>query len=97
MRHFLAASLCAAVLTFAVSAGPLWAADADPTVHQIYEAAASGHLDQAQQMMDQVLRDHPQSAKAHYVQAELYAKQGQLSLARSELNRRRTAQARAPE
>ncbi len=87
MRHFLAASLCAAVLTFAVSAGPLWAADADPTVHQIYEAAASGHLDQAQQMMDQVLRDHPQSAKAHYVQAELYAKQGQLSLARSELNR----------
>ncbi len=87
MRHFLAASLCAAVLTFAVSAGPLWAADADPTVHQIYEAAASGHLDQAQQMMDQVLRDHPQSAKAHYVQAELYAKEGQLSLARSELNR----------
>ncbi len=87
MRHFLAASICAAVLTFAVSAGPLWAADADPTVHQIYEAAASGHLDQAQQMMDQVLRDHPQSAKAHYVQAELYAKEGQLSLARSELNR----------
>jgi len=87
MRHFLAASLCAAGLTFAVSAAPLWAADADPTVHQIYEAATAGHLDQAQQMMDQVLRDHPQSAKAHYVQAELYAKEGQFSLARSELNR----------
>ncbi len=87
MRHFIAASLAATVLTFAVSGGPLWAADADPTVHQIYEAAATGHLDQAQQMMDQVLRDHPQSAKAHYVQAELYAKEGQFSLARSELNR----------
>src|SRR5271157_5945246 len=87
MRHFLAAFLCAAGLTFAVSAAPLWAADADPTVHQIYEAATAGHLDQAQQMMDQVLRDHPQSAKAHYVQAELYAKEGQFSLARSELSR----------
>jgi len=87
MRHFIAASLAATVLTFAVSGGPLWAADAEPTVHQIYEAATTGHLDQAQQMMDQVLRDHPQSAKAHYVQAELYAKEGQYPLARAELNR----------
>jgi hypothetical protein len=63
------------------------AADADPTVHQIYEAATTGHLDQAQQMMDQVLRDHPNSAKAHYVQAELYAREGKAALARSELGR----------
>ena len=56
-------------------------------MHQIYEAAESGHLDQAQQMMNQVLRDHPGSAKAHYVQAELYAREGKLALARSELNR----------
>ncbi len=95
MRHFIAASLAARFLTFAVSGGPLWAADADPTVHQIYEAAAAGHLDQAQQMMDQVLRDHPQSAKAHYVQAELYAEEGQFSLARSELNRAEAARARS--
>ena len=58
---------------------------ADPTVHQIYEAAEAGHFDQAQTMMDQVLRDHPKSAKAHYVQAELFAKQGKTQQARSEL------------
>ena len=85
MRNFFAASLAATALTFAAS----WnvaAADAEPTVHQIYEAATSGHLDQAQQMMDQVLRDHPNSAKAHYVQAELYAREGKAALARSELS-----------
>jgi hypothetical protein len=32
-----------------------------------------------------VLADHPNSAKAHYVQAELYAKEGKISLARAEL------------
>ena len=48
-------------------AGPVLAAD--PTVDQIYEQAREGHLDQAQQMMNQVLRDHPGSAKAHYVEA----------------------------
>ena len=52
---------------------------------QIYSAAASGHLDQAQQMITQVLADHPGSAKAHFVQAELYAKEGKTALARSEL------------
>jgi hypothetical protein len=82
----LAASLAAAALTLAVSfSAPVLADSADPTVHQIYEAAAAGHLDQAQQMMDQVLRDHPKSAKAHYIQAELYAKEGKTSLARAEL------------
>jgi hypothetical protein len=54
-------------------------------MHQIYEAAEGGHLDQAQQMISQVLADHPTSAKAHYVQAELYAKEGKTSLARAEL------------
>ena len=54
-------------------------------MHQIYEAAEGGHLDQAQQMITQVLADHPTSAKAHYVQAELYAKEGKTSLARAEL------------
>ena len=58
---------------------------ADPTMNQIYEAAAGGHLDQAQQMITQVLADHPTSAKAHFVQAELYAKEGKNSLARAEL------------
>ena len=85
MRNLLAGSLAAGVLSFAL--GGMALADTDPTVHQIYEAASSGHLDQAQQMMDQVLRDHPNSAKAHYVQSELYAREGRFSLARAELAR----------
>jgi hypothetical protein len=36
-------------------------------------------------MMDQVLRDHPNSAKAHFVEAELLAKQGRLANATAEL------------
>lgn len=87
MRSFFAASLAATALTFVASWNVAAGADADPTVHQIYEAASTGHLDQAQQMMDQVLRDHPNSAKAHYVQAELYAREGKAALARSELGR----------
>jgi uncharacterized protein len=87
MRRLLAATITATTLTLAAAFSvPAFAADADPTVHQIYEAAKSGHLDQAQQMMDQVLRDHPASAKAHYVQSELYAKEGKTALARTELS-----------
>ena len=51
-------------------------AQAEPTINQIYEAAQSGKLDLAQTMVQQVLIAHPNSAKAHYVQAELFARQG---------------------
>jgi hypothetical protein len=87
MRNLLAGTFAATALTLAVSfSAPVLAdAAADPTVHQIYEAAEAGRFDQAQQMMDQVLKDHPKSAKAHYVQAELYAKEGKTALARAEL------------
>jgi uncharacterized protein len=87
MRNLVAGSLVAAALSFGLAGVPAFAADADPTVQQIYDAARSGHLDQAQQMMSQVLRDHPESSKAHYVQSELYAREGNLGLARSELAR----------
>ncbi len=60
---------------------------ATPTVEQVYEAARAGHLDQAQQMMDQVLKDKPNSAKAHYVEAEVSARAGNFARARSELAR----------
>jgi hypothetical protein len=80
----LAAAALSIGATFALGS-PSFAQAADPTMNQIYEAAAGGHLDQAQQMITQVLADHPTSAKAHYVQAELYAKEGKSSLARSEL------------
>jgi hypothetical protein len=57
----------------------------DPTLHQIYQAAENGRVADAQAMMEQVLRDHPDSAKAHFVEAELMARQGRLADARGEL------------
>ena len=58
----------------------------DATMHQVYLAAEAGKFNEAQSMMDKVLNDHPNSAKAHYVEAELKAKQGQFSAAQDELN-----------
>jgi hypothetical protein len=66
-------------------ATPSFAQAADPTMNQVYEAASTGHLDQAQKMIEQVLINHPTSARAHYVQSELYAKEGKISQARAEL------------
>ena len=83
MRRFLVAATLAAAATFAVLPA---LADTDPTSQQIYAAAEAGHLDQAQQMITQVLTDHPNSGQAHYVQAELYAREGKTALARSELS-----------
>jgi len=58
---------------------------ADPTLHEVYQAVEAGKLQQAEAMMDQVLRDHPDSAKAHFVEAELQAKEGNATRARAEL------------
>src|SRR5581483_10591877 len=71
------------LVTALACAGPVLAAD--PTIDQVYEATRSGHLDQAQQMMNQVLRDHPNSAKAHYVEAEVSARAANFPRAREEL------------
>lgn len=60
-------------------------AQSEPTLNQVYEAAQSGRLEQAQVMMQQVLVAHPGSGKAHFVQAELFARQGKLSQARESL------------
>ena len=65
----------------------------DPTLHQVYQATQAGRLDEAQQMMNQVLKDHPDSAKAHYVEAEILVRQGRRSDAASELQ---TAQRLSP-
>jgi hypothetical protein len=65
----------------------------DPTLHQVYQTAEAGRLSEALGMMDQVLRDHPDSAKAHFVEAELLAKQSRFAAAASEL---KTAERLAP-
>lgn len=74
-------------LTVAAIVGCSFAAMAqsEPTLNQIYETAQSGKMDQAQTMMQQVLVAHPNSAKAHFVQAELAARQGDMSRARESL------------
>lgn len=72
-----------AVLVAAWGSVALAATDATP--HQIYEAAQSGHMAEAQQMIEQVLRDHPQNAKAHFVAAELDARIGDFAAARQQL------------
>ena len=51
-------------------------AQSEPTMNEIYATAQSGKLDEAQKMITHVLVTHPNSAKAHYIQSELYARQG---------------------
>ena len=60
-------------------------AQPEPTMAQIYATAQVGQLEQAQVMVQQVLVAHPNSAKAFFVQAELYARQGNLERARTAL------------
>jgi len=68
-------------------------AQGEATLDQVYQAAQSGHVEQALQMMQPVLKAHPDSGKAHYVQAELLARQGKAAEARAEL---RNAERLAP-
>jgi hypothetical protein len=84
------------VLAFAAGAAfvslPVLAAT-EPSMQEVYQAAQEGRFIEAQSMMDKVLKEHPNSAKAHYVQAELLAKQGLASRADAEL---RTAERLEP-
>jgi uncharacterized membrane protein YgcG len=57
----------------------------EPTMDQVYNAAKTGHLSEARNMMAEVVQAHPNSAKAHYVNAEVLARSGDMSTARSEL------------
>ncbi|WP_159987362.1 tetratricopeptide repeat protein, partial [Novosphingobium sp. 18052] len=77
--------LMAAICLASLPASAAYAAE--PTIDQVHAAAASGQVGQALSMMSEVLKDHPGSAKAHYVEAELYAREGHLSAAESELTK----------
>jgi len=59
----------------------------EPTIAQIYQAAENGNTADADRMIAKVLQDHPESAKAHYVHAEVLSKEGKLASARAELDR----------
>ncbi len=68
-----------------ISNGIAFAEDS-PTLDQVYKATQAGKLDEAQGMMNTVLQQHPNSAKAHFVEAEILAKQGQMGKAEAELS-----------
>ncbi|MDB5947136.1 MAG: uncharacterized protein JWQ33_2162 [Ramlibacter sp.] len=70
-----------------VCSGVAAIAQAEPTLNQVYEAAQAGRLADAQVMMQQVLVAHPDSAKAHFVDAEVAARAGKLQRARESLAR----------
>ena len=72
-------------LLLALSAGGQAMAQTEPTLDQVYQEAQAGRVEHALQLMQPVLRAHPGSAKAHYVEAELLARQGSASKAREEL------------
>lgn len=79
-KSFARITLLASALALAV---PAFAAE--PTIHEVYLAAEAGKYTEAQAMMDQVLKAHPNSATAHFVEAELLAKQGKFAQAQAEL------------
>lgn len=60
-------------------------AQSEPSLTEVYAAAQAGKVEQAQVMMQQVLIAHPNSGKAHFVQSELYARQGNLARAKESL------------
>ncbi len=72
-----------AVVLLAFSAS----AFAEPSMDEVYKAASGGQMQQAQAMMLEVLKAHPDSAKAHFVEAQLLARMGDIAAARPELER----------
>jgi uncharacterized protein len=80
MKRHLGSLLVSALLV----AGTTATADDLPTIKQVYEAAHAGRLDDAQKMMARVLAAQPNSAKAHFVEAELLAEQQRYAQAKIE-------------
>jgi len=81
----------AMLVTLVLASGSAFAQE--PSLHQVYQSVEAGRYAEAQRMMDQVLRGHPNSARAHYVEAELLAAQGRGAAAGAEL---KTAERLAP-
>lgn len=82
MPKRIAPPLCA--LLILAGASPALAAAPSPA--EVYQTLKSGNVAAAQEMMTQVLRDHPRSGRAHFVAAEVDARAGNYDLARRELS-----------
>ena len=79
------ASMCAICALLLMFAGVVSAALDVPSIQQVYQAAHAGHLGQAESMTHEVLRAYPNSARAHYVMAQILAAEGRNSEARNYL------------
>jgi hypothetical protein len=66
---------------------PLARAADEPSLQDVNSAVRAGRLADAQTMMQTVLRDHPNSAKAHFVEAEVLERMSRFEEARGELAR----------
>jgi len=85
MKSSIVEVLARLLVTASLLATGLVMAQAEPSMSQIYSTAQAGKLDDAQVMVQQVLISHPRSAKAYFVQAELYSRQGKFDRARESL------------
>ncbi len=89
VKKLMLGSVLIAAIAFAGLAG----AAREATLAEVYQAAQAGRLAEAQTMMAAVLHNHPNSGKAHFVEAQLLAKQGRFDSAAAEL---RNAERLAP-
>ncbi|MEO8924349.1 MAG: tetratricopeptide repeat protein [Caldimonas sp.] len=80
MKRWLAGTLLVVVAPF------VWAL---PTVADVDAEVQKGHYAQAESMMQVVVAAKPQSARAHYVLAEILAHNGRFSAAAAEEARAR--------
>lgn len=80
----LAAAVLAATCSLAARAAPAASAP-EPALDPVVRSVQAGRLDEARQMMERVLHEHPESAKAHYLDAEILAQQGLFGSAQDEL------------
>lgn len=83
-RWSLVLALAMPALALAQASSPSTASGHEPTIDEIYKAAEAGRLTEADTMIARVLTAHPDSGKAHFVHAELLAKEGHLAAARAE-------------
>lgn len=81
----LAAEVCAICAAIVLFAGAALAAPNVPSIDQVYQAARSGHLAQAEAMTKEVLRAYPNSARPYYVMAQILAAEGRTGEARTYL------------
>ena len=79
--------LIASLFVALIISSNVFAVANEPSLHEVYQKIEAGQYAQADAMMKGVLQNHPNSAKAHYILAELRLKEGRLDEGRAELAR----------